>query len=228
MSYMILTEFTTKELILQNIIPAIIALIGVIFSVVATCICSFIVNKKNLKANLVISARIEWIQEVRKNTSNLINLYNNLILNSNKKNNLLKYDGILLSKDLFILYFGNDAKKLEENKLNILEINKVLNSNENNNSKNDYIVYFINTLNKKILTLINLDFQFNNTENKVLNIFDDYDFNEYKFNISYKTNENDNYVKENLYTDIVFDILYFRDVMRNYFKLEWKKVKSLK
>lgn len=135
--------FSTGDVI--AIVVSIIAFVGVIISTIITNITTkrisksneelqYILNQRNIDANLVASARIEWIQKVRNTTAELISQYF-LIINTLDKGVLT--EALLKAKEkteLLILYFGPEDEKEED-------IN--LYNNENNSGKNRYIVEFL-------------------------------------------------------------------------------------
>ena len=99
------------------IIVAVISLIGVVISTLMTNRTTKKINKensrlqekwnqKNIDANLIAQARIEWIQNVRKTTSELLVHYFSMI----NLRNLENIDQELLDSqeknELLILYFG--------------------------------------------------------------------------------------------------------------------------
>ena len=73
------------------------------------------INQANIDANLIAASRIDWIQNVRKTTAELITLVNKC-LNTIEKEILL--DVTLQAKEkieLLILYFGNENTNPNEN-----------------------------------------------------------------------------------------------------------------
>lgn len=138
------------------IIVAMISLVGVIITTVMTNKTTKKINKenielqdkwnqKNIDANLIAQARIEWIQNVRKVTSELLTHYFSMINSENLEN----IDQELLvsqeKNELLILYFGNDVTQ-ENTTGNIRE--KLL-CKENNIGKNDLLVRLLEDLAKQ-------------------------------------------------------------------------------
>lgn len=147
MLYVLENKVTTGDVI--AIVVAIIALTGVIISTVYTNYTTNKINKsnekqqsdlqqKNIDANLVANARIEWIQNVRRTTAELISQYF-LIINTVDEEILT--EALLKTKEkteLLILYFGPDTKK-EKNIYN----------EKDNSGKNENIVNFLMMLANK-------------------------------------------------------------------------------
>ena len=96
-------------------------------------------NQKNIDANLIAQARIEWIQNVRKTTSELLVHYFSMI--NFKK--LESIDQELLEaqekNELLILYFGNDSNERNYPRERLL-------FEENNEGKNNLIVELLEEL----------------------------------------------------------------------------------
>ena len=102
------------------IIVAVISLTGVIISTVWTNRTTKKINKdnaelqekwnqKNIDANLIAQARIEWIQNVRKTTSELLVHYFAMLNLANIKNINQELINSQEKNELLILYFGNDT-----------------------------------------------------------------------------------------------------------------------
>lgn len=138
------------------IIVAIISLGGVVFTTVMTTRTTDKINKENIElqnkwnqrnidANLIAQARIQWIQNVRKTTSELLMHYFSMI----NLGNLENIDQELLNSqektELSILYFGNDGTHENTNG----DIREKLLFKENNVGKNDLLVTLIEDLAKR-------------------------------------------------------------------------------
>ena len=132
------------------IIVAVISLIGVVISTLMTNRTTKKINKensrlqekwnqKNIDANLIAQARIEWIQNVRKTTSELLVHYFSMI----NLRNLENIDQELLDSqeknELLILYFGNDSSERNYPRERLL-------FEENNEGKNNLIVELLEEL----------------------------------------------------------------------------------
>lgn len=132
------------------IIVAVISLIGVVISTLMTNRTTKKINKensrlqekwnqKNIDANLIAQARIEWIQNVRKTTSELLVHYFSMI----NLRNLENIDQELLDSqeknELLILYFGNDSIERNYPRERLL-------FEENNEGKNNLIVELLEEL----------------------------------------------------------------------------------
>lgn len=97
-------------------------------------------NQKNIDASLTASARIEWIQNVRNTTAELISLYTTL-LNTYDKDDLVRILGESRNKsELLILFFGPERKDCSSD---TTENRKLLLKQEDNDNKNDIIVNFL-------------------------------------------------------------------------------------
>lgn len=113
-------------------------------------------NNKNIKANLVSKARIEWIQNVRNETSELIALYYSLfsVADFNATQEI-----IIKAKEKserLILYFGpvsgeiKDSGEIsisDDNKILITDnIKDILKNEADNHNKNDFVIKYISTM----------------------------------------------------------------------------------
>lgn len=141
--------FSTGDVI--AIIVAIIAFVGVIISTIYTNYTTrkiskdnerqlYELNQKNIDANLVANARIEWIQNVRRTTAELIAQYFSIINTLDKE---ILTDAVLKANEktqLLILYFGPEDNKEEDIDLY---------NEKDNATKNKYIVDFLNELSDK-------------------------------------------------------------------------------
>lgn len=136
------------------IVVSIISLIGVILSTILTNKTTKRINKsnnamqekwnqKNIDANLIASARIEWIQKVRNLSAELLSLYFSM-LNSKETDKIqLAFNHSIEKTELLILYFGHEDNEIKNEDMSIL-LNK-----ENNKGKNELIVSFVILLSQK-------------------------------------------------------------------------------
>lgn len=100
-------------------------------------------NQKNIDANLIASARIEWIQKVRNLSAELLSLYF-LMFNSKEADKIqAAFNHSIEKTELLILYFGHEDNKVKNEDMNIL-LNK-----EDNKGKNELIVSFVISLSQK-------------------------------------------------------------------------------
>lgn len=141
--------FTAGDLI--AIIVALISLIGVIVSSIMTNKTTKKIsksneqlqdkwNQKNIDASLTSSARIDWIQNVRRTTAELISSYITL-LNTYDKEDLVRIIGESRNKsELLILFFGPESKNCNSE---IIKDREFLLKKEDNDHKNDIIVNFL-------------------------------------------------------------------------------------
>ena len=100
-------------------------------------------NQKNIDATLKAKARIEWIQNVRDTSAELISLYYQLL---NSTDNTTLFNTFIAAQEkteLLILFLGPETKK--QNQETIPPIS--LGSLESNEGKNDLIVEFLSKLN---------------------------------------------------------------------------------
>nr|WP_295683791.1 hypothetical protein [uncultured Lachnoclostridium sp.] len=202
-------------------------------------------NQKNIDASLIANARIEWIQKVRNTTAELVALYFEA-LNVVDKDILL--DTVVKAQEkteLLILFFGH-----EEKGNNLVTIDMC--STEKNDNKNNQIVKFLSSLSKKLFRYYEsvktneLDKLKQIRENRLNEMHDhivDYVYEEYtdeygcpnttqvpimdedyENSLDKIDSEIDNLVQVS--TDINNDIIYLRDVIRTYLKIEWNKAKT--
>lgn len=251
------TLISTGDII--AIIVASISLAGVIFTTILTNRTTKKINtsnsklqekwnQKNIDASLVASARIEWIQNVRKTTSELIQCYYN-ILNTSEHS---KIDEALINSqektELLILYFGpeNNARKETSNYKHILS------NTEKNEGKNDILVSFLinlaenfnaysqdakkdkyNHLKTAVENARNEAYQ-NATETFVgFTYTDDGDtLPEYDYEFQDEDAASLEHVEKALKKEIDRiknlrnDLVFLRNVMRIYLKLEWNEAKK--
>ena len=81
-------------------------------------------NKRNdiqIDANIVWTARVEWIQNVRNLTAEFISAVNNYILSDNIELRKRNFEIVWEKSRLLILYFGPDADGLVDDNSNILD-----------------------------------------------------------------------------------------------------------
>ena len=113
-------------------------------------------NNKNIKANLVSKARIEWIQNVRNETSELIALYYSLFSLADLK---ATQEIIIKAKEKserLILYFGPVSGEIKDsgeisissdNKILITDnVKNILKNEADNHNKNDFVIKYISTM----------------------------------------------------------------------------------
>ena len=120
-------------------------------------------NQKNIDANLIANARIEWIQSVRKTTSELLALLFE-ILNTTDKDCLL--EPVLKAQEkieLLILYFGHESteEKFKDDafynkveKMDGKSKDDILYKISDNSNKNILIVEFLSELSKNFISFI--------------------------------------------------------------------------
>ena len=128
------------------IIVSIVSLSGVVFSTIITTRTTKRVSKKNIDAHITANARIEWIQNVRKATAELLSVYYSVLIENDIEK---KQDSLQRSrekKELLILFFGPDKDKNSESKK--IAVTSDLFDTTTNKGKNDFIVEYLNELSK--------------------------------------------------------------------------------
>lgn len=240
--------FTTGDII--AIAVAIIALIGIILTnretkKINTSNENFNEkwNQKNIDATLVASARIEWVQNVRRTTAELIAQYFSIINTIDKE---ILTEAVLKANEkteLLILYFGPEDEKEE---------NIDIYNEKDNSGKNRYIVdflkelsdntdiYYRNVMSDKLIKLEDIrrrrlktlsehviDWEYEEVEtdegeliqNQIPILEEDY---------SNSINRLDEEIEKlgKFTNDIQQDLVNLRDIMRTYLKLEWNIAKQ--
>ena len=240
-----------------TLVVAIISLSGVLINIFSTNYFSKKINKnnnelqeklnqKNIDANLKSKARIEWIQNVRKTSSELISIYYRL-LNSTDKNTLLENFFTAQEKnELLILFFGPE-KQNQEMKQQI-----DIKSEESNKGKNDLIVNFLDNLNKGFYTYCNnvlkneksnlekirddrfkemLNHLIGYEEPEIIDLDDNIFYHQEPIFDPYyekKFMEIEEQIRENvnLTSNLNERLIELRDIIRIYLKIEWNKSKN--
>lgn len=158
-------------------------------------------EQKKIDANLKAAARIEWIQEVRKLVSSLIEDINNLdpewYLTADQ---MIEY--IASSKKnitLIQLHFGPD----KEHSIDVMSL-------ETNKGKNELIIDKLNDLDKKIDDIVNnIRFESQNSGLDVMS-----------------RHKMENFCTTNYSDTIVNDVKELKEIFRIYFKVEWDRAKE--
>jgi hypothetical protein len=206
-------------------------------------------NQKNIDASLTANARIEWIQKVRNTTSELIVAYFKLLKTENSKDQEKLLEELYNSQEkaeLLILYFGPETETISSELEKGLLLNK-----ESNEGKNDQIVDLIqelvNCFNKHYEDIRSNKFKVlksfadelreqmyqNATKGELIERYDD-DGEDQSFHIpEFRDEDSKEYQKarkilESAYQDLkeVEDkLIYLRNVMRIYLKIEWNRAK---
>lgn len=183
-------------------------------------------NDDNINANLKAKARIEWIQNVRSTSSEMIGLYYAAI-NANDCNEMLeKIIAARQKLEQLILYFGPESK---EKNLTHDIFDETTNDGKNdlivkwlNNYANDFVRYY-NNRNSGIYTMIE-----NRVNNATININkcdikpETYD----ELIREYEEASDDLKKAQVLYTLLYHKLTWIRDMMRIYLKIEWNKAKQ--
>lgn len=193
-------------------------------------------TKIQIDANVVWTARVEWIQNVRNITAELLATVNNYILSRDIETQKKNLEVIREKKELLILYFGPDKKSNAE--VDILD-------NTSNESKNEKIVELINKIYEGAYYYFQKSNLINQHHNNVLKckscecssdmyesceivengnmLFDEQDrrckeYKDYNLQIEHK------YVLEN--DELKKNISKLTEVMRVYLKIEWNRAKE--
>ena len=242
------------------IIVAVISLTGVIISTVWTNRTTKKINKdnaelqekwnqKNIDANLIAQARIEWIQNVRKTTSELLVHYFAMLNLANIKNINQELINSQEKNELLILYFGNDTTNIIEEDLN----RESLLNEESNKGKNHLLVELLLDLAKRF-SQYSIDVK-NDRTSKLKNAVDEARKEMYKNATMQKIGEEwiediDDFipVEEPEYQEddvqnlvrtesalkkerkkieaLQDDLILLRDAIRTYLKIEWEIAKQ--
>lgn len=206
------------------------------------------INTANIDANLIATARIEWIQKVRDLSAELISLYF-MMLNSNDKDKIqVAFNNSIEKTELMILFFGHEDVEVEQN-VSVL-LNKV-----SNTGKNELIVDFLIRLSDKFnkyntnvqhdgftrledavkraqqemyknVKVVEVDEYWCEDSDQILPITDV----ELRTEDILKCNELSSelkYEKEKI-KNLQDDIILLRNIIRIYLKIEWNKAKSAK
>lgn len=96
-------------------------------------------NKKKLDADLKAKARIEWIQNVREHTAELLAIYYGILNETNKEKLFEKIQEAKKHSDILILFFGDTNMEVEFDKT-------ILENKKSNDKKNNMMVLFITTI----------------------------------------------------------------------------------
>lgn len=229
--------------IIVAFVSPIIALIGVVYTNHTTKK----MTQKNIDANLIAKARIEWIQNVRNTTAGLISTYY-LMLNESDPNESLKlYINAQEKLELLILYFGpeKDKEKPIKTTPNIFD-------EKTNDGKNDLIVRYLISLSsdfrehyKSIQQNIenNLNKKLENASQRMSENITGIEYQE-DVKIDGQTYTNTEYSyeaeAEKQYNNILYSLhhmkkiqsiyeeklMNLRTIIRIYLKLEWSKAKK--
>ena len=124
----VLKSFTTADIVV--VLAAIISVGASVYT-----------NKKKLDADLKSKARIEWIQNVRNITAELISIYYKLLNEADKSKLFDEYSSARAKGELLILYFGPEKTN------NLIDNEKgILFNTESNDGKNKSIVEYLEAL----------------------------------------------------------------------------------
>lgn len=233
----------------------IIALIAAMMSFIGVLMTSFLafkmnktnkklqedLNQKNINASLTAKARIAWIQEVRKTTSELVALYFTLLSLEKDTPTLVELENIQKKSELLILYFG------PEYEIDKKESAKSIKDTKTNRGKNEHVVeniqsiflkcnkFYTDVKNGKVEKLEENISSIRNSmysEPQYYNTTEVIDFNgeptfitepiPYEEDVQ-KYNEAKNDYNLFIYNrdQIKQDILELRDIIRIYLKIEW-------
>lgn len=205
------------------------------------------INKSNIDANLIAAARIEWIQNVRNITADLLTLYFSILNSADVEVIQTNFYASIQKTELLILYFGHEIKSLSSEDMSLL-LNK-----ENNNGKNELVVSFLVLLSEKFrgyysdikkgevtkleealkqarnamynnATYVKIGENYNDFLEEMQDIMEPISQEEdIQYVASLKT-KYENKVKQ--ITEIQNDLVLLRNVIRTYLKIEWNKSKT--
>ena len=137
-----------------SLVAAILSFSGIIYGVIANRKTQKDIAQQQIDANLKAKARIEWIEKVRENTSNLISVL--LTLQKEDKDFSLIWESGEKYSEILKLYFSSKvdhevSKDIYINN-NIIELSvdaeKILFNTKSNENKNQYIKEYISCLMK--------------------------------------------------------------------------------
>lgn len=204
-------------------------------------------NKRNIDASLKANARIEWIENVRNTTAELLSLYFDILNTSDIK----KIESALVASqqktELLVLFFGPESLQDEP-----IGNRSILFNKESNNGKNDTLVYFIIELAQQFSEYANAvkSAKYSKLEEAVIlarneayrnvkQVFNGYSYTDYGDEIpqyDYEFQDEDcmnmaaaeialTNEKEKI-RKLRNDLFVLRNVIRIYLKIEWNKAKS--
>lgn len=202
------------------------------------------INADNIDANITANARIEWIQNVRNCTAEVISQYYTALNETDVDKILMHIIAARKNMEMLILYFGPEDCK-DENTIDMFD-------EKTNNGKNDLIVKFLINISKDFVTYYEntkkglverAEQKFSVAESKLYKSVigtasqeevevggETFLNTEYLFE---KTAE-EQYEKARielsqakaLYTILDGRLIWLRDAMRIYLKIEWNKAKK--
>ncbi|MEG1578261.1 MAG: hypothetical protein RR336_05815 [Oscillospiraceae bacterium] len=146
------TVLSTGDII--AIVVSSISLIGVLISTYWTNITTKKINRSNnamqdkwnqktIDANLIATARIEWIQNVRKITADLLTSYFSILNTADVEVVQINFYDAIKETELLILYFGHEKISSSSD-----DLSPTLDK-ESNDGKNELIVSFLVLLSEK-------------------------------------------------------------------------------
>lgn len=192
--------------------------------------------KVQIDANIVWTARVEWIQNVRNLTAELITAVNSYILSGNEETQKKNLDIVREKSELLILYFGPDKKY----NVDVDILNRITNE-----SKNEKIVKLIKEIYGGASVYFMKKRLINEYHNSILECEKCKDSSEmYESckivnarNVSYDEmdmrckgyKENNlqmkqKYIREN--NELINKLTQLTEVMRVYLKVEWNRAKE--
>ena len=207
------------------------------------------INKANIDANLIASARIEWIQKVRNLSAELLSLYFSMLNSKDTEKIQTAFNHSIEKTELLVLYFGHEDDKAKNEDLDIL-LNK-----ESNIGKNELIVRFAISLSQKFNKynvfiqdggLSELEKSINKAQQEMYHNVEMVKVGEYYHEeaeemmdmeepyyqtgdiLNVKRLEEKKKDRVNEITNLQNDLIFLRNIMRTYLKIEWNKAKSAK
>lgn len=205
------------------------------------------INQANIDANLIATARIEWIQNVRNVTADLLTSYFSILNSADVEIVQTNFNDSIKKTELLILYFGHENKSIGSDDKSLI-LNK-----ESNDGKNELIVSFLVLLSEKFreyysdikkgdvirleealmqakndmykyATFVKIGESYNDFAEEMEDIMEPIPQNEdFQYTASLEIRYK-NKVKQ--LTELQRDLVLLRNVIRTYLKIEWNKSKT--
>ncbi|MCK9479758.1 MAG: hypothetical protein M0R40_09735 [Firmicutes bacterium] len=207
------------------------------------------INKANIDANLIANARIEWIQKVRNLSAELLSLYFSMLNPQEADKFQIDFNHSIEKTELLILYFGH-----EDDEIKNADMNTLLNR-ENNKGKNELIVSFLISLSQKLnkynvfiqkgglaelqksinkaqqemyhnVEMIKVGEYYHEEAEEMMDVEEPHYQTEDILNVNRLEKEKKDMVNE--ITNLQNDLIFLRNIIRTYLKIEWNKAKLAK
>lgn len=207
------------------------------------------INKANIDANLIASARIEWIQKVRNLSAELLSLYFSMLNSKDAEKIQTAFNHSIEKTELLVLYFGHEDNKEKNEELDML-LNK-----ESNIGKNELIVHFAITLSQKFnkyntfiqdgglgelqksinkaqqemyrnAEMVKVGEYYHEEAEEMMDVEEPQYQDEDVLYVHRLESKKGDKVKE--ISELQNDLIFLRNIIRTYLKIEWNKAKSAK